>query len=66
MALFKTDRRLYITGDLKRVVDEDSPKAAYLLAPAGGEITEQTARRYGLVKALEKSQDKAIAKVANK
>jgi hypothetical protein len=66
VAHFTTDRRLYVTHDLKRLVEEGDPKAAYLLAPKGGEITEQTARRYGLLKAMAKPQDKALVKVANK
>lgn len=64
--LFKTDRRIYVDSKQKRVVDEGDPKAAYLLAPAGGEIPEATARRLGLLKMQAKPQDKSVTKVFNK
>lgn len=46
---YKTDRRLYVTADGSRLVDENDPEAAYLLAPAGEEIPDDVAEKYGLV-----------------
>ena len=43
------DRRLYYTADKRRVVEEDSPKAAFLMAPKGGRIPIEDAKRFGLV-----------------
>ena len=46
----KIDRRLYLTADATRVVEEGDPEAAILLCPAGGEVPHATATRYGLLK----------------
>lgn len=67
------DRRLYLTADKARVVEEGDRSAAFLLAGAGGEIASLDADRLGLgvhagrvvlpgtmePKALEKPADKA-------
>lgn len=50
MATYKSDKRLYVNADRSKVVSEDSPEAAYLLVSEGGEIPEEEAKRYGLVK----------------
>ena len=52
-----SDKRLYLTADRSRVVDENSPDAAYLLVGAGCELNDAVARQYGL---LDKFEAKAI------
>jgi hypothetical protein len=53
MPAWISDRRLYVDrppGDPAAVVvEEGDPRAAYLLAPEGGELDEADARRYGLL-----------------
>lgn len=46
--MWKSDRRLYTTADRSRVVDEDDPEAAILLAAEGMEIQDAEAERLGL------------------
>jgi hypothetical protein len=46
----RMDRRLYLTQDKSRVVEDGDPEAATLLCAAGGEVPHATAVRYGLVK----------------
>lgn len=45
----RIDRRLYLTADRSRAVEEGDPEAATLLCPAGGEVPHATAARYGLL-----------------
>jgi hypothetical protein len=45
----RIDRRLYLTEDKSRAVEEGHPEAATLLCPAGGEVPHATAARYGLL-----------------
>lgn len=47
MAL-KSDRRLYLTADLSRVVEAGDRSAAYLWATPGSEITDRDAAAFGL------------------
>lgn len=42
-------KRLYTTND-GQVVEEGHPEARFLLVAAGGELPEEVARRYGLLK----------------
>ena len=44
-----SNKRLYLTSDRSRVVDESSPDAAFLLVGAGGELPDSVARQYGLL-----------------
>ncbi len=46
--MYKTEKRLYVTADRSRVVDEDDPAAAVLLAAEGVEIQDDEAARLGL------------------
>ena len=48
-----SEKRLYLTSDRSRVVDENSPDAAFLLVGAGCELNDAVARQYGLVDAPE-------------
>lgn len=57
MARWKSDRRLYLTADKSRAVEEGDLEAAYLLCGADCEIDHAEAERLGLVKT--KAQAKA-------
>lgn len=48
MGSLVSDRRLYVTADRGRVVEEGDPAAAFLLASAGGEISTDAVSTYGL------------------
>ncbi len=63
--LMKADRRLYLTADRSEVVEEGDPKAAFLFATPGSEISDADAKRYGL-KMQKKPEDKAVKKTATK
>ena len=54
----KADRRLYLTADRQRVVEEGDAEAAFLLVPEGEEIPEDEVERLGL-KERAKPHDKA-------
>lgn len=45
---FTTDRRLWLTADKERVVEEGDPDAAFLFVSAGKEVSDEDASRYGL------------------
>jgi hypothetical protein len=45
---FRAGKRLYVNADKSKVVEEDSPEAAYLLVGAGGTVTDEMAKQYGL------------------
>lgn len=72
------DRRLYLSADRQRVLEEGDPAAAYLLAGVGGEIVPSEAARLGLAvvngrleqrpafKAAEPAEDKQAEKPADK
>lgn len=47
-------QRLYHTADKSRLVTESSPEAAFLAFPAGAEMSDEEAERFG-VAAFEKS-----------
>jgi hypothetical protein len=65
MGNITVDRRLWLTADRERVVEDGDPEAAFLLAALGQTISESDAERYGLVpkaktKASAKSDKKAV------
>jgi hypothetical protein len=62
---FRSDKRLYVNADKSKVVDEDSPEAAYLLVGAGGSVSDEDAKKYGLKKQAkaEEPEAKVEAKV---
>ncbi len=68
MPNFTSDRRLYLTADKARVVDEGDAEAAFLLVGEGGELPEEEAEKYGLTgaKAKAKAADKAQEPSTNK
>lgn len=45
----KMPRRLYLTADGSRVVEDGDPEAATLLCAAGGEVPHAVAVRHGLL-----------------
>jgi hypothetical protein len=45
----KMTKRLYLTADGSRVVEDGDPEAATLLCPAGGFLSHADAARYGLL-----------------
>lgn len=49
MSRVRIDRRVYLTADRERAVDEGDPDARYLLCTAGGEVDRDLAARYGLL-----------------
>lgn len=51
MSNYIAERRLYLAEDEKTVVEEGDPRAAFLLAPEGGEVPEDRAIELGLMKA---------------
>lgn len=62
MGAIISDRRLYLTADEKRVVEEGDPEAAFLLVGAGGELPSAVAEQYGLIgkKARNAPENKAV------
>jgi hypothetical protein len=59
------DRKLWLTADREKVVEDGDPAAAFLFATEGDEITDEDAKRYG-VKAKAKPADKQAPAPANK
>lgn len=45
---FKADRRLYLTGDKSRVVEEGDTSSAWLFAAPGSDISQADVKAYGL------------------
>ena len=48
MASFPADRRLYVTTDRDAVVEEDDPRAGFLLVAEGNPVPAQAVEDYGL------------------
>lgn len=48
MTNYVSTKRLFLTADKRRVVEESDPEAASLLVGEGGMVSEADARRYGL------------------
>lgn len=69
MSQVRINRRMYLTADRRRAVPEGDPDAAYLLCPAGGEVSRADAERYGLLeddKAADEGGQKARQSAPNK
>ena len=67
----KLDRKLWLTEDRSRVVEDGDPEAAFLLGTAGKEIPDDEAERLGLTsrpaaKKAEATEDKQADAPANK
>jgi len=59
MSVYRVERRLWLTADRTRVVEDGNPAARYLYATPGMDIPYAEAVRYGLTGA--RSHRKAIA-----
>lgn len=46
--MYRAQKRLYLTADRQRAVEEGDPAASYLLVAEGGEIPDAEADRLGL------------------
>lgn len=46
--MFISDRRIFVTADRTRIVDESDPEATFLLVAKGGSLDDATAAQYGL------------------
>jgi len=65
----KVDRRLWLTQDRTRLVEDGHPEAGFLFCAAGDAVPEDEFKKYELVgataepeeKAAEQSEDKALA-----
>lgn len=51
------DRRLFLTADKSELVDEDDPRAAFLWAGEGSEVSEEEAKRVGYKGGTKKADD---------
>lgn len=49
--VYTLDRRLWLTRDKSRVVEDGDPEAAWLLGAPGAVISDAEAKRYGLIEA---------------
>lgn len=49
--MYIAKKRLYLNANKTRIVDENSPEAAFLLAAIGQELPDDVALRYGLLEA---------------
>lgn len=70
--MFISDRRLYLTAD-DEVVEDGDPRAATLLVGEGGQVDDETVKRYKLKnrepdeKGKTSAENKAVSKApANK
>ena len=51
-ALFVSEHRLYVDANVK-ICQENDPKVARMICPAGGSLSESSARKYGLLPKVE-------------
>jgi hypothetical protein len=65
MAKHKVDRRLYLTADGKRVVEEGDKDAVSLYASAGKEIPMAEAERFGLTKPAPAAEEEPVVEGAS-
>lgn len=66
MAKYVTDRRLWLSADKSKVVEDGDPEAAFLLASAGKELDEATVKRYGLKPPADKQVERSANKAAGR
>lgn len=66
------DRKLWLTADKETLVEDGDPKAAFLFASEGDEVSDEDAERYGLkpkkaeAKQSAPAEDKQASAPANK
>lgn len=53
VSVFRVPRRLYWVADRSRLVPHGDPEAAFLAFPAGAELSDVEARRYGFLDAVD-------------
>jgi hypothetical protein len=54
---YRATERLYQNKDKSALVPEDSPEASFLFAAPGTEVSEEDARKYGLLEEEEKAEE---------
>ena len=54
-----TDRRLYLTTDKSRVVEDGDAEATFLFAAEGDEISDDDVKKYGIKFAKSKAESEA-------
>lgn len=65
----QADRKLWLTADRERVVEDGDPDAAFLLAAEGDELDDEDVERYGLNRSQKKAasaENKQTAPAENK
>jgi hypothetical protein len=61
------DRKLWLTADKDQVVEDGDPRASFLYATPGDELSDEDVKQYGIkVKAAPKADDKQAPAPANK
>lgn len=64
---FTSDRRIWLTADKSKVVEDGDPAAAFLLVGEGGQLSDEEAEQYGLTEKAKPAQpNKAKAPAENK
>ncbi len=61
-----TNRRLWLTADGKRVVEEGDPASATLFAAEGDEILDEVAEKFEIKRLKKPVEDKAAAQDEDK
>lgn len=64
MSELVADRRLFLTADKTRVVEEGDAEAAYLFATPGSPIALEDATRYGLLAPVVEEAEPATAEAS--
>lgn len=54
---YKATKRLYLDKNKERIVEENDPKAAFLLAAEGQEVSQGDVEKYGLAQSAEPEGD---------
>lgn len=54
--VYVSDKRLHVNNDRSKIVPEDHPDVGYLLVAEGGELSDEEAHRYGLLKSGKKAE----------
>jgi hypothetical protein len=63
--MYRVPNRLYRTVD-GRLVGHNDPEAAFLAFPAGMELSDEEAQRFGLIPPEEKPEEKKTPRPADK
>lgn len=60
------DRTLWLTADRSAVVEDGDPRAAFLLGTRGKKVSDDEAKRLGLLKEKAEASNKMRRPAANK